>query len=58
MLDEIESKTAHKDEEGNQLIKKSKILTEVRPIENKSNNLQSFLEISLMQKEVLPSHKL
>ena len=36
----------------------SKTLSEVEPVENISKNLQSFLEISPMQKEVLPSDKL
>ena len=38
--------------------KRSKTLSEVEPVENISRNLQSFLEISPMQKEVLPSDKL
>ena len=38
--------------------KRSKTLSEVKPVENISKNLQSFLEISLVQKEVLLSHKL
>ena len=38
--------------------KRSKTLSEVKQVENISKNLQSFLEISLMQKEDLPSHKL
>ena len=38
--------------------KRSKTLSEVKPVENISKNLQNFLEISPMQKEVLPSHKL
>ena len=38
--------------------KRSKILSEVKPVGTISKNLQSFLEISPMQKEVLPSHKL
>ena len=38
--------------------KRSKTLSVVKPVENISKNLQSFLEISPMQKEVLPSHKL
>ena len=38
--------------------KRSKTLTEVKQVENISKNLQSFLEISLVQKEALPSHKL
>ena len=37
---------------------KSKTLSEVKPVENRSKNLQSFLEICPMQKEVLTSHKL
>ena len=37
---------------------KSKTLSEVKPIENLNKNLQSFLEISPVQKEVLFSHKL
>ena len=37
--------------------KRSKTLSEVKPVENISKNLQSFLEISPLQKEVLPSHK-
>ena len=38
--------------------KRSKTLSEVKPVENISNNLQSFLEISPVQKEVLLSHKM
>ena len=33
--------------------KKSKTLSEVKPVANISKNLQSFLDISPMQKEVL-----
>ena len=62
MLDEIELKTVHKNEEKNRLVidrgKRSNILSEVKPVENISKKLQSFLEISPVQKEVLPSHKL
>ena len=32
--------------------------SEVKPVENISKNPQSFVEISPMQKEVLPLHKL
>ena len=32
--------------------------SEAKPVENISKNLQSFLEISPVQKEVLLSHKL
>ena len=35
-----------------------KALSEIKPVGNINKNLQSFLEISPMQKEVLPSHKL
>ena len=38
--------------------KRSKTLSEVKSVENISKNLKSFLEISSLQKEVLPSHKL
>ena len=38
--------------------KRSKTLTEVKQVKNITKNLQSLLEISLVQKEVLPSHKL
>ena len=34
--------------------KRSNTLSEVKLVKNISNNLQSFLEISPMQKEVLP----
>ena len=36
--------------------KRSKTLSEVKQVENISKNLQSFLEISPVQKEGLPSH--
>ena len=38
--------------------KRSKTLSEVKPVENINKNLESFLEISNVQKEVLLSHKL
>ena len=58
-LDEIESKTTHKYKEGAiDRGKRSKTLREVKQVENKSKNLQSFLKVSFMKKEVLPSHKL
>ena len=37
--------------------KRSKTLSEVKLVENINKNLQSFLEISPVQKEVLLSHK-
>ena len=58
MLDEIESKTAHKDEEGYQQREKKIRQSGIKPVKNISKNLQSFLEISPVQKEVLPLHKL
>ena len=38
--------------------KRSKTFSEIKPVENIRKNLQSFLEISVVQKEVLPLHKL
>ena len=38
--------------------KTSKTLDEVKPVKNISKNLQSFLEVSPVQNEVLLSHKL
>ena len=38
--------------------KRSKTLSEVKPVKNISKNLQSFLEISSVQKEVPFSYKL
>ena len=38
--------------------KRSEALSEVNSVETTSQNLQSFLEIGLVKKEVLPSHKL
>ena len=58
MLDEIESKTVHKEAEGDRERKRSKTLSEAKPVENIRKNLQSFLEISPEQKEVLPSQKM
>ena len=58
MLEEIESKTMHKDKEVIDRGKRSKTLSEVKPVENIKKNLQSFLEISPVQKKVLLSHKL
>ena len=58
MLDEIESNTVHKEKGRDQRGKRSKTLSKVKPVENISKNLQSFLQISPMQKEVIPLHKL
>ena len=38
--------------------KRSKALSEVKPVENISKNLQSFLDTTRVQKEVLLLHKL
>ena len=57
MLAKIESKTVHKDEVINRG-KRSKTLSEVKRVKNISKNLQTFLEISPVEKEVLLSHKL
>ena len=38
--------------------KRNKTMSEVKPVENISTNLQSFLAVSPVQNEVLPSHKL
>ena len=38
--------------------KRSKTMSEIKQVENISKNMQSFLEISPVQNEVLPSHKL
>ena len=37
--------------------KRSKTLSELKPVKNISKNLQGSLDISLVQKEVLVSHK-
>ena len=56
LLDEIESKTVLKDEDRDQ--QRNQTMSEVKPVENIRKNLQSFLEISLEQKEVVPLNKL
>ena len=38
--------------------KRIKTPNEVKPVDNKNKNLQQFLNISPVQKEVPPSHKL
>ena len=58
MLGEIASRTINKDEGVINRGKRSKTLSEVKPIEKSSKNLQNFLEISPRQKEFLPSHQL
>ena len=46
MLDEIESKIVQKTKKVINRRKRSKTLSEVKPVEKISKNLQSFLEIS------------
>ena len=58
MLDETESKTVDKAEEGDQQRKKKWDTEWSKPVENMNKNLQSFLEIIPVQKGVLLSHKL
>ena len=55
----MESKTVHNDEEDDRdRGKRSKKLSELKQVEIISKNLHSFLEITHVQKEALPSHKL
>ena len=57
MLDEIDSKPCTKLKKVTDRGKSSKTVSEVKPFENINKNLQGFLEISPVQKEVLLSHK-
>ena len=57
MLDKMASKSVRKSDESDRG-KRRKTLNEVKPVKNKNKNLQSFLEISPVQNEVFPSHKL
>ena len=57
MLDEMNQKPCTKTKKVINRGKRSRMLTEVKPAGNISKNLQSFLEISLVRKEDLPSHK-
>ena len=58
MLDEIESKNWITTKKVVHRGKRTKTLNEVKPVKNISKNLKSFLEINLVQKEVLLSNKL
>ena len=58
MLDVRESKPCIKTKKVINRGKRSKTLSEAKPVENISKNLQSFLEISPVEKEVLSSHTL
>ena len=55
MLDEIESKTVHKDEGGDRQKRRRKTVSEVKSVEKIRKN---FLEINPVQNELVPSHKL
>ena len=57
MLDEMESKTMHNHKKVINRGNRSKALSEVEPVQNSVKNLQSFLEISPVRKQNLPSHK-
>ena len=56
--DEIDDKPCIKTKKVIDRRKRSTTLTEVKPAQNIIKNLQSFLEIIHLQKEVFPSHKL
>ena len=58
ILDEKASKALHKDKDSDQRKIRNTTLEEVRPAKNISKNPWSFLELCLLQIEVLPSHKL
>ena len=58
MLDVTESKPCIKKKKVIDRGKRIETLSDVKPVKNIIKNLQSFLEISPMLKEVLPSHKL
>ena len=50
MLDEIATKTENKDQKGDRNKEKELRLSEIKPVNNITKNLQSFLEINPMQK--------
>ena len=58
MLDEIKSKPCITTKKAIDRGKRSKTLSEVKLIENRSKSPQSFLEIRPVQKGALLSHKL
>ena len=58
MLDEIALKLSIKMKKVIDTGKRSKTISEVKPVKNMSENLQRFLDITPEQNEVLPSHKL
>ena len=58
MLDEIALKLSIKMKKVIDTGKRSKTISEVKPVKNMNENLQSFLDITPEQNEVLPSHKL
>ena len=58
MLDETESKTCITTKKVIDRGRRNKTLSEVKLFESTSKNPETFLEISLVQEEVLLSHKL
>ena len=58
MLDKIASKIVHKDKNVVNRRERSITLSEVKSVKNISKNLQSLVEISPEQREVLFSYKL
>ena len=58
MLDKIASKIVHKDKNVVNRRERSITLSEVKSVKNISKNLQSLVEISPDQREVLFSYKL
>ena len=57
-LDEIASKTAHKDIQGDYWEKRSKAMNEGKAVQNKNKRPKKFLKIIPVQKEVPLSYKL
>ena len=57
MLDKIYQKLCIKTKKVTDRGKTSTTMNEVQPAKNISKNMHSFLEISPVQREVLPSHK-
>ena len=58
MFDKLELKTLYKTKEVINRQKRSKKLNYIKPVQNINNNMQSFLQMRPVQKQVLPSHNL
>ena len=58
MFDKLALKTSYKTKEVINRQKRSKKLNYIKPVENINNNMQSFLQMRPVQKQVLPSHNL